>query len=217
MSDAKEPESFDPLNTCQLAESVARALLLSRRHGLVDLRDLTFPGAGIYAIYYSGQFPAYAALACEEDGPKRSPIYVGCAEPEGARKGTVPSAPTRKLCGRLKKHTESISQAENLELADFSCRFLVVDPVWIPLAERLLLERFKPVWNQVLDGFGNHPPGKGRRNGKRPAWDTVHPGRLWAAELAENPIDATEWLRKVSAHLDEAAHSGDDLPFPGLE
>ena len=43
---------------------------------------------------------------------------------------------------------------------------LSVDDIWIPLTESLLIERFKLVWNRVLDGFGNQDPGK-ERNGKR--------------------------------------------------
>jgi hypothetical protein len=35
----------------------------------------------------------------------------------------------------------------------------------------------------VVDGFGNHDPGTGRRNMKRPRWDILHPGRSWAGRL----------------------------------
>ena len=53
----------------------------------------------------------------------------------------------------------------------------------------LLIEHFKPVWNTVVDGFGNHDPGAGRINMRRPKWDIVHPGRPWAERLsaAETP------------------------------
>lgn len=72
---------------------------------------------------------------------------------------------------------------KNLELNHFTCRYLVVVPVWITLAERFLVEHYKPVWNVVIDGFGNHDPGAGRRAMKRPRWDILHPGRPWAAKL----------------------------------
>jgi hypothetical protein len=42
---------------------------------------------------------------------------------------------------------------------------------------------FSPLWNRLIDGFGNHDPGKGRHQGKIPAWDTIHPGRKWAKRL----------------------------------
>ena len=48
------------------------------------------------------------------------------------------------------------------------------------MGESLLISTFKPVWNRMLDGFGNHDPGAGRYNGLRPLWDLLHPGRSWA-------------------------------------
>jgi hypothetical protein len=87
------------------------------------------------------------------------------------------------LCKRLSEHAESIEVAKNLSLADFRCRWLVVDEVFIPLGETLLISHFKPLWNLVVDGFGNHPPGGGRAKGKKPMWDVIHPGREWATEL----------------------------------
>ena len=80
-------------------------------------------------------------------------------------------------------HAKSIEQAENLDLVEFQVRYLVVMPVWITLAERFLIDHFRPVWNTVIEGFGNHPPGRGRRDMRRPRWDLVHPGRPWAAKL----------------------------------
>jgi hypothetical protein len=65
----------------------------------------------------------------------------------------------------------------------FYCRFLVVDDIWIPLGESLLIEKTKPLWNVIVDGFGNHDPGKGRYNQQMSAWDTLHPGRDWAKKL----------------------------------
>ncbi|MFH1221011.1 MAG: Eco29kI family restriction endonuclease [Candidatus Eisenbacteria bacterium] len=83
-----------------------------------------------------------------------------------------------------------MSKSENLDLADFRCRYLVVIPVWITLAERFLVEHYRPVWNVVVDGFGNHDPGAGRRAMKRPRWDILHPGRPWARRLvADESID----------------------------
>ncbi|MCH7885481.1 MAG: Eco29kI family restriction endonuclease, partial [Planctomycetes bacterium] len=35
-----------------------------------------FPGAGVYALYYNGNFPAYAPIKGTE-----TPIYVGKADP----------------------------------------------------------------------------------------------------------------------------------------
>lgn len=81
-----------------------------------------FPGAGIYALYYTGKFPAYEPLAGRNrDSRFELPIYVGEAVPEGARKGGVldPDKPTFKLCARLREHANSI-RATNLCVEDFS-------------------------------------------------------------------------------------------------
>lgn len=104
---------------------------------------------------------------------------------------------------RLAEHSESVKAAENLNITDFCCRFLVVDDIWIPLAESMLIERFKPVWNRVLDGFGNHDPGKGRHQGMMPQWDCLHPGRAWAARLQPCAITAEQLVKRVERYLSE--------------
>lgn len=68
----------------------------------------------------------------------------------------------RFLHGRLREHAESVRAAENLNIDNFAARWLVVDDIWIPLGETLLIGKFQPVWNRLLDGFGNHDPGAGR-------------------------------------------------------
>jgi len=169
---------YDPLDYHNLARSVVQALLEGAEHPLPP--PAPFEGSGVYAIYYHGDFPGYAALASAK---RQLPIYVGKAVPAGGRKGNRVQSSGRALFRRLNDHSMSIRQAKNLELCDFTCRYLVVVPVWVTLAERFLIEHFKPVWNVVIDGFGNHAPGAGRHAMKRPRWDIIHPGRQWAAEL----------------------------------
>ena len=53
------------------------------------------------------------------------------------------------------------------------------------MAEGMLISNFEPLWNQRIDGFGNHDPGAGRYNGLRPRWDVLHPGRSWAVKCKE--------------------------------
>lgn len=143
-------------------------------------------GAGIYAIYYVGDFQLYRSIALRNrEGRFDAPIYVGKAVPAGARKGNVGigEPPGTVLYGRLGEHSKSIDQAENLDLQDFFCRYLVVDDIWIPLGESLLIGRFNPLWNKVVDGFGNHDPGGGRYKQQKSPWDILHPGRPWADKL----------------------------------
>ena len=145
-----------------------------------------FKGAGIYAIYYTGDFEAYQNLAeVNRDNMFSRPIYVGKAVPPGARKGGfgLGGDPGTALYKRLNEHFESVKAAENLNESDFFCRYLVVDDIWIPLAESLLIEKFQPIWNRVLDGFGNHDPGSGRYAQQKSPWDELHHGSEWANRL----------------------------------
>lgn len=181
---------FNPLDKRHLGESVAQAML---RRPAAPMSSLTsFDGAGIYAIYYSGKFPAYQAVAeRNQSGQFTAPIYVGKAVPKGARKGgDLEANPGRVLFSRLTQHARSIEEAANLDITDFHCRYLIVDDIWIPLGEALLIAKFDPLWNKLIDGFGNHDPGKGRHAGLRPRWDVLHPGRAWAERC--QPRDETD-------------------------
>lgn len=177
------PTPYNPLDKRNLGESVAGAMLKSEIHPLPPEK---FKGAGIYAIYYTGDFEAYKDLsAVNREGKFARPIYVGKAVPAGARKGGIGlgADPGTALFKRLCEHLESVRAAENLNEEDFFCRYLVVDDIWIPLAESLLIEKFQPVWNRVLDGFGNHDPGKNRYEQEKSPWDKLHPGRDWANKM----------------------------------
>lgn len=195
------PDAFNPLNKRNLGESVAKALLV----GEVSLLPPSpFEGAGIYAIYYVGHYPSYERIAALNRGGKFEwPIYVGKAVPPGARKGGfgLDSDPDSVLFKRLKEHAISIEQVVNLDLADFRCRFLVVDDIWIPLAESLLIESLRPVWNMQIDGFGNHDPGAGRRNQRKSPWDILHPGRPWADKLAGTGRGVDEVKEDAEAYI----------------
>lgn len=192
---------FNPLAKKNLGASVAEALLSRKAYPLGSIPD--FAGAGIYAVYYTGPFQAYSALSEKNAGGKLVvPIYVGKAVPAGARKGgNKGTASGKPLFARLKEHSESIIAATNLDIADFHCRFLVVDDIWIPLGESLLIAHFSPIWNNLIDGFGNHDPGGGRYKGMRPRWDILHPGRAWAAKCALRPETAEQIAMEVEVYL----------------
>ena len=66
---------------------------------------------------------------------------------------------SRQLRNRLREHARNIEAAHNLRLEDFGCRYLVVVPVWITLAERFLVENFKPIWNVALTDSAITAPG----------------------------------------------------------
>lgn len=192
---------FNPLDKRHLGESVGQAMLRQPVVPMAELKD--FDGAGIYAIYYSGGFQGYEAIAkCNVNGCFNAPIYVGKAVPKGARKGgDLEASPGKVLLSRLTQHVRSIKEASNLNIADFHCRYLIVDDIWIPLGESLLIAKFDPLWNKLIDGFGNHNPGKGRHAGLRPRWDVLHPGRFWADLCQPRNETADQIIREAKDYL----------------
>lgn len=192
---------FNPLDKKNLGASVAEALLSKDAHPMDELT--TFEGAGIYAIYYVGPHPAYELLSSlNKDGKFLLPIYVGKAVPAGARMGlTNPEKVGSVLFKRLKEHADSIRAVNNLDIKDFFFRFLVVDDIWIPLGESLIISRYKPVWNSLIDGFGNHNPGKNRMAGLKPRWDLIHPGRTWSENLTPRNETEDEVIRDAQQYI----------------
>ena len=179
---------YNPLDKINLGKSVADALLESAVRPLSNTAHLV--GAGVYALYYSGDFAPYAPIAAKNvEGRFEQPIYVGKAIPEGGRKGglTLDARAGRSLRDRLAQHAATIAEAENLDLAHFHYRSLVVDDIWIPLGENMLIELFRPIWNKLIDGFGNKTPGRGRAGQARSPWDVLHPGRRFVERLNLGP------------------------------
>jgi hypothetical protein len=194
-------ESFNPLDMENLGKSIATQLLVSDPTPLGAVPQ--FFGAGVYAIYYNGAMECYSTLLTASVYDSQVPIYVGKAVPAGGRRGieVEHGTRTRALSGRLREHARSVEAATNLDIADFTCRWLVVEPIWIPLGESVLISRFTPVWNGLLDGFGNHDPGAGRRQGVRSRWDTLHPGRAFAPLFPERPETAENIAADVVEYL----------------
>lgn len=93
----------------------------------------------------------------------------------------------------MNEHAESIFAVKNLELEDCSCRFL---------------EKFLPIWNCLLEGFGNHEPGKGRKNMMTPAWDWYHPGRAWAENLKPRSESPAQIDKAIRAYLENFLVTG---------
>ena len=143
----------------------------------------SFVGPGVYALYYLGGFDLYASLNQETS---RQPIYVGKAVPPGWRTARLQETNAPVLYRRLREHAKSIQQTTNLEVDDFRCRFMILSGIESDLVvpvEAELIRRYGPLWNSVIDGFGNHDPGSGRYNQAKSEWDVLHPGRPWAERL----------------------------------
>jgi hypothetical protein len=211
-----EKRIFNPLDKKNLGLSVADALMAENIEPLEELQP--FKGAGIYALYYRGEFFAYAPLAASNREEFTRPIYVGKAVPAGARKGGfgLGIEPRFVLFRRLRENAEAIRQVEvfaeekgqtgQIKLRDFFCRYLLVDDIWIPLGESMMIERHHPLWNKVIDGFGNHDPGKGRYEQQCSPWDTLHVGRDWAAKCQPYSRTIKQILESVDTHFAQWAN-----------
>jgi hypothetical protein len=193
---------YNPLNKLNLGQSVAQALLAVEPLPLARTDQLR--GAGVYAIYYTGSFPAYKPIAKRNQGGTfDQPIYVGKAIPRGGRKGRISeaSAVGTALRDRLRQHASSVNEATNLQIGDFLYRSLIVDDIWIPLGESMLIERFRPVWNILIDGFGNKDPGSRRATQFKSPWDILHPGRSAMEKLADSGIKSEALIAKLEAYF----------------
>ena len=171
-----------------------------------------FAGAGVYALYYSGEFEPYEKIAEQNKEIARQPIYVGKAVPPGSRTGmNVRTGETADLFRRLREHTNSLAQAENLKTDDFRCRFMVLSGVerdLIAPVESALIRRYRPLWNaNILSGFGIHTPGQGRFEQRRSRWDILHPGRSWASRMQNLAASQEDIIADVRRFIDESSLS----------
>ena len=173
---------FDPSNPKIVGRFTALALVAQTRIPLATIGR--FYGAGVYAIYYRGDFELYRPLSGVE-----TPIYVGKASPAGDGTRT-PREQGERLAARLNEHRKNIARATTtLDVADFDARFLVVQSGWEKSAEDYLISLFHPIWDNevdILHGLGKHGDDPATRANKRSPWDTLHPGRAWAVATKED-------------------------------
>lgn len=152
----------DAETTAEVATLLLDRLAHSEPFGLRDPVPTEDPG--VYALFYDNpRCPLYGGLTVD------MPLYVGKAG--------------QRLSERLRKHAASIEAAENLDAADLVVRVLAIRDCVVAAAETVLIAEYEPLWNTVVKGFGNNPPGRGRSDQCRSPWDTLHPGRAWAAGL----------------------------------
>ncbi len=160
--------------------------------------DGVFAGGGVYSLYYSGEFPLYQNISTQNSD---IPIYVGKAVMPGWRQGrSIVNQNEPALFRRLSEHSRSIADANNLDVEDFSCRFVVLkdqEANLISTVEAAFTRRYNPLWNSYIDGFGNHDPGRGRYEQAKSEWDVLHPGRVWAERLSGIPSNIIEIEEKI--------------------
>lgn len=163
----------------------------------------SFIGTGVYSLYYVGNFALYKKIACLNNTECTQPIYGGKAVPKGWRTARAGSEEDSTLYGRLGEHARSIKQGAGLDIKDFKCRFMILkgdESSMITVVEAALIRKYRPLWNTVVDGFGNHDPGSGRYDQAKSEWDILHPGRTWAEKLRGKSPD----LEKIKAKIKNA-------------
>lgn len=168
--------------------------------------ERSFDGAGVYAIYCIAKKGIYKTYGERLNRTAYEvPIYVGKAVPSGWRQSRViDEIAGAALFNRIRQHTESIRQVRGLDLRDFVCRFAILEGEtanMISALEAAIIAEHSPLWNSVIDGFGNHDPGKRRVTGKRPQWDCLHPGRPWAMRMTGESFSQQELRRRVTDYL----------------
>lgn len=162
-----------------------------------------FLGVGVYALYYLGTSEHYRHIAEKNREDCIHPIYVGKAVPPGWRTARKFAERSRALFLRLGQHARSIEQGDGLDVADFRCRFVILQGIEADLISALEAQMIRlsmPIWNTVIDGFGNHDPGSGRYNQARSEWDILHSGRTWAERLTGTSPLLENILQKLERH-----------------
>lgn len=169
-----------------------------------------FIGSGVYELYYVGDYQLYAKIAELNRDTCVHPIYVGKAVPPGWRTARGTESETPALYQRLREHARSVRQGANLGVDNFKCRFMILSGVESDLVvpvEAELIRRYRPLWNTVVDGFGNHDPGAGRYNQARSEWDVLHPGRSWVERLTGESPRRKDVIAKIQQFLQESSLS----------
>jgi hypothetical protein len=205
---------YDPLRRENLGRSVQWALLARPAVRIDQLPR--FDGCGIYAIYYAGTLPLYQPISSLNF---QVPIYIGKADPKGARKGlnVHPAWEGTKLRTRIGQHKRKLDATHEFSSEHFWVRYLPADDLFTPMAERLMITAFRPVWNLRLDGFGVNAQGGPREAEQlRPAWHELHRGVPSFDRMTAHGVDALELKARVSAHLMEWSHPAKDAAIPGL-
>jgi Eco29kI restriction endonuclease len=172
----------------------------------IQLTD-RFHGTGVYAIYCISNSGIYSKFHAINRTSFSMPIYVGKAVPKGWRQGRAVSSLETKsyeLNNRLKEHSRSIETANNLVGSDFFCRFMILEnreSDLIGTVEAALIRKYQPLWNTVIDGFGNHDPGKGRYEQAKSDWDVCHPGRAWAEKCQGQSANQKQLYQNIADFL----------------
>jgi hypothetical protein len=168
-----------------------------------------FFGPGVYLIYCVAKTGIYRQFGVANRTEYRIPIYVGKAVPQGWRKGrSSTSSNTSVLWSRMNEHRLNIAKCDKLSIENFACRFVIMEndaSDLIGVLESALIREYNPLWNTLVDGFGNHTPGKGRWDQAKSEWDVIHPGRAWAEKCRGKATSKRTVMARVKKYMDGLA------------
>ena len=166
-----------------------------------------FHGTGVYAIYCTAKTGVYKNFHEINRTSYNIPIYVGKAVPQGwrqARSSNSTESLSYELNNRIREHGRSLEQGAGLKLNDFRCRFMILEggeSDLIGTVEAALIRSYKPIWNSLIDGFGNHDPGSGRYKQAMSDWDVCHPGRSWADKCKGKHAAKSKLLKSIESFI----------------
>jgi hypothetical protein len=180
--------SYNTAARCRLIQALIDEMIdeLEDRP-LVPLKDVKpSRAAGAYLLYtidIHGEYAVWALAAL--------PLYSGkCSD----------------MADRLTRHTESITQATNLDINHFMVKFIELPEEFSHLScmfEAAMLRRYEPFWNGSLTGFGAKEVGGNRIDSKISDWDAKHPGRKNRGQSPneKSPEELSETVAKAARGL----------------
>ena len=126
---------------CYFLLDVTLDHLMGEGKTLYKLDDAPAKLPGVYLIYYIGTTELYEGSKIHASD--RTPVYVGMS-----------TEVVSGVSGRLATHRKNIGKAARLTLSDFAFKVIFLDVKhYAPAMEGMLIEHFKPVWNQETVGL----------------------------------------------------------------
>lgn len=166
-----------------------------------------FHGTGVYAFYCIAKTGLYKEFHHINRTSFNIPIYVGKAVPRGWRQARTVlsnSEKSHELHNRIREHGKNIELGTGLNIDDFRCRFMILEGAessLIGTVEAALIRSYIPLWNSLIDGFGNHDPGSGRYEQAKSDWDVCHPGRLWAEKCQGKQSEEAQLVANIDQFM----------------
>lgn len=127
---------------------------------------------------------------------------MGKADPKSVYAETI-EAQGQVLFARLKEHAKNITKTD-LTLGDFRYRAAAIQSGMQAAVEDFMIRLFQPIWNKeirICYGIGKHGDSATTRANKRSPWDTMHPGRKWAADTITDQMKRGKIEANIATHF----------------